>query len=423
MWQLFKQQVKLVMESPPSTLEDVAKAIATSYDAVIKMPPAGDIMNKNPVLTGGKELFENLLKIYLTQQSNSVEQLPLFDAFGNALIVYWGGASLAPLYPPLIPVPGATANIPPVTQVLVTNPGQQISYPFIYNGLDNVDEFIDKFILLANLHLTTVSGIIITTALFPGPTMGLGFGSWSGYSMTGNSELNGIDPSKYFADEEAIKRLKDKFNNLTDPETLRQQLQAAADAITSALPPVSGDAAGIGEAFTPDLSKYDLTQGWIEIATQFISRNEGFKETPPGSGISVAANDYGRPRLGYGTDRFFLPDGRIKTVEYGDSVDKPRALAMLKLDIAERFYKRVVGNGDNRIPIERWNELRDTQKAALISLAYNAGSLYSSHYTAVMAKDDTLTAQAISSAPIKAGGEVLPGLVRRRKEEAQLYLS
>jgi len=56
-------------------------------------------------------------------------------------------------------------------------------------------------------------------------------------------------------------------------------------------------------------------------------------------------------------------------------------------------------------------------------LAYNAGSLYSSHYTAVMAKDDTLTAQAISSAPIKAGGEVLPGLVRRRKEEAQLYLS
>lgn len=420
MWQLFKQQVKLVMESPPSTLDDVAKAIATSYDAVIKMPPAGDIMNKNPVLTGGKELLENLLKIYLTQQSTSIEQLPLFDAFGNALIVYWGGASLAPLYPPLIPVPGATANIPPVTQVLVTNPGQQISYPFTYNGLDNVDEFIDKFILLANLHLSTVSGIIITTAMFPGPTMGLGFSTWSGYSMTGNSVLDGIDPSKYFADAEAIKRLKDKFTNLADTETLRQELQAAADAITSALPPASGDGADIGEA---NLSNIDLTQGWIEIATQFISKNEGFKETPPGSGLSVAANDYGRPRLGYGTDRFFLPDGRIKTVEYGDSVDKPRALAMLKLDIAERFYKRVVGNGNNKIPIERWNELRDTQRAALISLAYNAGSLYSIHYDAVMSKDDAKAAQAISSAPIKAGGNVLPGLVRRRKEEAQLYLS
>ena len=188
--------------------------------------------------------------------------------------------------------------------------------------------------------------------------------------MSGNSELNGLDPSKYIADQKALELLKQKFNNVIDPETLRQQLQSSADALISALPPVSGDAAGIGEAFTPDLSKYDLTQGWIEIATQFISGKEGFKETPPGSGISVAANDYGRPRLGYGTDRFFLPDGRIKTVEYGDSVDKPRALAMLKLDIAERFYKRVVGNGDNRIPVERWNELRDTQKAALISLAY-----------------------------------------------------
>jgi len=425
MWDLFKRQVKLVMESPPASFDVLANAIATSYDAVIKIPPAGDLMNKNPVLAGNVLALETQLKLTFLQQSNSIEQLPIFDSFANGLVQYWGGCSLQPLYPPLIPVPGAIANILPVTQVLVSNPGPQISFPFTYEGLDNVDGFIDKFILLANLHLSFVSGYIFTTATFPGGVVGIGVGNWAGYSMTGNSELNGLDPSKYIADEEALKRLAEKFSGIISPEKLRQELQLSADELIASLPPpVGADGEAVFDGTPADLSKYDLTQGWIQIAKDFIARNEGFKETPKGSGISVAALDYTKPRLGYGTDRFFLPNGTIKEVEYGDSVDKPRALKMLELDIIERFYNRVVGSGGApKIPLERWNELRDTQRAALISLAYNAGSLYRSHWEAVMAKDDTLTAQAISRSPIKAGGKVLEGLVRRRKEEAAMYLS
>ena len=271
-WDLFKRQVKLVMESPPASFEVLAYTIATAYDAVIKMPPAGDLMNKNPVLAGNVLALENQLKLTFLQQSNSIEQLPIFDSFANGLVQYWGGATLQPLFPPLIPVPGAVANILPVVQVIVTNPGPQILFPFTYEGLNNVDGFIDKFILLANLHLSFVSGLILTTATFPGGAVGIGVGNWTGYSMTGNLDLAGIDPSRFVADDAALARLAAKFRGIVNPSEIAADLQLAADNI---LATTDGLGAGTGEgtegiALSESLSAYITDTPWSAAFISYV---------------------------------------------------------------------------------------------------------------------------------------------------------
>lgn len=276
MWDIFKKQVKLVMESPPSSLDDVAKAIAVSYDTVIKLPPAGDIMNKNPVLAGNVVLLENLIKSALLQQSVSPIQLPILDAFQNALIAYWGGASLQPLFPPLIPVPGAISNLLPVVQVMVTNPGIQLSYPFTYEGLDNVDGFIDKFITIANLHLATVGGNIFTTAIFPGGVTAVGFTVWNGYSMTGNeADFQALNPLQFAADAQALERLKKLFSGTVEADALRQQLQLKADEAISSIGAMTGEGGAAPSALSDSTSAFISDTPWSAAFISYVMRKAG----------------------------------------------------------------------------------------------------------------------------------------------------
>jgi len=317
-WDLFKKQVKLVMETPPVSFEILAKTIATAYDAVIKLPPAGDLMNKNPVLAGNVLALENQLKLTFLQQSNSVEQLPLFDSFANGLVQYWGGTSLQPLYPPLIPVPGAITNILPVTQVIVTNPGPQITYPFTYEPLDNVDGFIDKFILLANLHLSFVSGFIFTTATFPGGVVGIGVGTWSGYSMTGNFDLGNIDTSKYIASEEALKRLAAKFSGIVNPSEIVADLQLAADELlsfTTVTNITESGEGGVSEGIVlnESLSKYITDTPWSAAFISYV-----MKKSDVPFPARAAHTQYLNALKNY--SNFTLLDPSVTNVQLGDLV-------------------------------------------------------------------------------------------------------
>ena len=48
---------------------------------------------------------------------------------------------------------------------------------------NNTEIIIDSFILMAKIHLTTVSGITITTSLYPGGFVGPGIINWTGYNV------------------------------------------------------------------------------------------------------------------------------------------------------------------------------------------------------------------------------------------------
>ncbi len=257
MWDNFKFSVKKVMESGPPSLDDLAKVIAVSYDATVKAPPAGDLMNKNPVEIGNVQLLENAIRLVLLQQSQSTEQLPIINGIANGFIAYWGFGTLQKLFTPLMPAPGSTGNVA-ITQNSVSNPGLQVSFPFTYEGLDNVDGFIDKLILAANAHLTTIQGFCITTSLYPPGTLAPGFIPWAGFSVNSNPVDLGIAYEDLFStNPEYLNSLKNKFTGLVDPAELAAKGQLLADAAKAAADAAAAAAASAPAADDTNLAAAD----------------------------------------------------------------------------------------------------------------------------------------------------------------------
>ena len=247
MWDLFKIQVKSVMENSPQSLDLVAKIIATAYDNAVKSLPAGDILYKNPIEQGNVVLLENIIKMVLTQQQSSPVQLPIINGIANGFIAYWSSATLSKMLTPPIPAPGTTLNLN-IVQNLVANPGMQVSIPFTYEGLDNVDGFLNKLIQAADIHLYTVSGVTMTNSVYPPGVNGIGFIPWNGFSVGGNTQdyaetyLNMVDQNAAYLNE-----LKQKFGNgLVDPTEISALLQSNIDALKAANQPPSTAGGGFG---------------------------------------------------------------------------------------------------------------------------------------------------------------------------------
>ena len=407
MWDTFKLQVKSVMESGPSSLDDVAKIIATAYDNTMKAPPAGDIMFKNPVEQGNVALLENMIKLTFIQQQSSPVQLPVINFIANGFIGYWSGATLQRLFTPLIPAPGSISNIL-ITQNMVSVPGIQIGIPFTYEGLDNVDGFLNKLILAANLHLSTIQGFTLTTSTYPPlGTPGPGFLPWSGFSVDSNPIDFGPDYQQMIADNEEInKLLKERFGDaFADAKDLAAKGKLIEDlAKQSAAPPIGTSAFDS----SGELDVNSLSGSYLDIASSYISQKEGF--------IAAATWDVNHLRLGFGSDKIYK-NGLIKEVKAGDITTREDARIMLKYELENDYKKRII----RQIGVENWNKQTDKQKAALISFTYNVGSLKSSMVNAIKTGDNASVSQLIASGPITGGGVMNPGLVNRRKEKARLY--
>ncbi len=115
--------------------------------------------------------------------------------------------------------------------------------------------------------------------------------------------------------------------------------------------------------------------------------------------------------IGFGTTIY--PDGR--KVKKGDTVTKEQASEYLMYDIL-KFSKKI-------LPLLMQN-LNDNQFGALVSFSYNVG--IQNLRISTLLKKVNLNPQDISIRKefekwVKASGKVLPGLVRRRAEEAKLY--
>lgn len=121
--------------------------------------------------------------------------------------------------------------------------------------------------------------------------------------------------------------------------------------------------------------------------------------------------------IGYGTTAY-PPDGQ--RVKSGDKITYDQAIELLRHDVeymAEYINGFLVSNSI---------EMNDNEFSALVSLCYNLGGgvLTQSHrslHKAVMSKDRNEITKAMMLY-VKGGGKVLPGLVKRRQAEVELFL-
>ena len=118
----------------------------------------------------------------------------------------------------------------------------------------------------------------------------------------------------------------------------------------------------------------------------------------------------GIPTIGYGHTG---PDVKI-----GDIITQPQAEKLLRQDL-EKFADGVAkAVGSAAMP-----RTTENQFAAMVSLAYNIGvGAFKTSSVLRAHKEGNIKAAAASfKLWNKAGGKVLPGLVRRRAAEAALY--
>ena len=168
----------------------------------------------------------------------------------------------------------------------------------------------------------------------------------------------------------------------------------------------------IGASATTVVENLQLSGDYRNRAFAFIASREQFTE--------FATDDEGDPRLGYGTDQIF-DNGRLRKVRAGDRTTPEAAKQVLLSQIKDDYEKRVTRD----IGQSNFDKLNDNQKAALISFAYNVGSITSPIVTAIKQGKLEEAATQIQNGPRtgKKSGIVYPGLILRREQEAALFLT
>jgi GH24 family phage-related lysozyme (muramidase) len=314
---------------------------------------------------------------------------------------------------------------------------------------DNTGLIVDEFISYATSHLNSVEGVIYTVSLYPPiGTPNVGVLKWKGYSVSPATRTtivteDDFKPKEDVDAQESVKPTEqESIQNGTTEQKIDEDLafllddsdsftQDSGETVTGfkwnqGKPFVQGFRAGGGGGgfssgggggiINVDFGALDLSADWITLSAKFIGKNEGFSKN--------AVNDEGDPRLGFGTSKILDPStGQIRTVKYGDTTTVEDALKVLQYEVSITFKARLVGSGDNKISEEDFNALNNKQKAALLSFVYNCGSLRAGIAASVRNKDYAGAANGLLNGPTRGAktGQLYPGLVRRRKEEATLF--
>jgi GH24 family phage-related lysozyme (muramidase) len=160
-----------------------------------------------------------------------------------------------------------------------------------------------------------------------------------------------------------------------------------------------------------NVSSLNISEKYLETALQFIANEEKFEKE--------AYWDVNAYRVGYGNDKYIDIDNKLKEVTASTVVTQIQALQTLKYTVINTFQPTVIRN----IGKDNWNKLNDNQKAALLSYAYNVGSIRASIYNPIKNNNYRLAAQEIQRGPVTGGGKIYQTLVERRKKEASLFLS
>ncbi len=323
------------------------------------------------------------------------------------------------------------------------------------NPTNNTGLIVDEFISYATNHLNSVEGVISTVSLYaagppPSPVQvpGPGIINWKGYFISPSTRStivtqDDFKPKEDVEDHNSVRPTKEEnIQTGTTEEEIDKELAeflagpkleiqgsgviVSADNFSTGKPFVSGFRAGGGGGFSSgggdiinvDLGALDLSADWITLAAKFIGKNEGFSKN--------AVNDEGDPRLGFGTSKILDPStGQIRTVKYGDTTTVENALKVLQYEVSITFKARLVGSEDYKISEADFEALNNKQRAALLSFVYNCGSLKAGIAASIRNKDYAGAANGLLNGPTRGAktGQLYPGLVRRRKEEATLFSS
>ena len=316
---------------------------------------------------------------------------------------------------------------------------------------DNTGLIVDEFISYATNHLNSVKGTIYTVSLYPPiGTPNVGVLNWTGYSVSPATPTKVVTEDDFKPKEdvdvqESVKPTEqESIQNGTTEQKIDEDLafllddsdsftQDSGETVTGfkwnqGKPFVQGFRAGGGGGgfssgggggiINVDFGALDLSADWITLSAKFIGKNEGFSKN--------AVNDEGDPRLGFGTSKILDPStGQIRTVKYGDTTTVENALKVLQYEVSITFKARLVGSEDYKISEADFEALNNKQRAALLSFVYNCGSLRTGIATSVRNKDYAGAANGLLNGPTRGAktGQLYPGLVRRRKEEATLFSS
>jgi hypothetical protein len=175
-----------------------------------------------------------------------------------------------------------------------------------------------------------------------------------------------------------------------------------------------------------NINRFLIDGDWIAFAANYIAIKES-----SGKATLTAKWDVNAYRLGFGTNQILVSNvnGVVKTrdVNPNDVTTEKDAWIVLKYEIPNTYKNAVVGNKSYKISEADWNALNKYQRTALISYAYNCGSLSANIANAIKAKDYAKAADLIQNGPVtgkdtKTGIVTLfDSLVRRRAEEAALF--
>lgn len=179
---------------------------------------------------------------------------------------------------------------------------------------------------------------------------------------------------------------------LTDPRTgiTRPATEAGA-------PPPAPPGAPAPRAAAPG-----LTPGQA-AAADFLRRREGFRDTP-----YYDVNAY---RAGFGSDTTTLPDGTVVPVRQGMTVSREDAERDLARRVPEFTQRAAAAIGE-----ERFAALPPNAQAALISIAYNYGTLPGRIREAARSGDLAALSQAVAG----LAGDNQGVNAGRRREEATM---
>ena len=184
-WSVFSSNILRRIDNLNSleSIDDVAELYATEYDKAVKR--GYDIVNFIPISVGNVEAMKSLFKIALFMGSKSTSpSFSLVTEMGKGVLAYWTGGTMSSLPIPLIPAPGSILNISVVSNN-VLSPGTWPPQPPLPPNSDT-SLMLNQFVAAASIHLTTISGLITTTSLYPmvpTPTPAPGAIPWTGYSV------------------------------------------------------------------------------------------------------------------------------------------------------------------------------------------------------------------------------------------------
>jgi murein DD-endopeptidase MepM/ murein hydrolase activator NlpD/GH24 family phage-related lysozyme (muramidase) len=257
--------------------------------------------------------------------------------------------------------------------------------PHLHFGLIKGGQHVDP-----ELYLDKEIGAMTGTQITPGH-------SHHTHETPDETEVDNIDPGTVMEPVYLIRML-----------TLLKDKNINADDIKRFIDPRINTSGGIN---------ISLEGTWLDIAFEYIASKESFSPT--------AKWDENKYRGGYGTDKI-MKNGQLQDADKNTIWTKEEAEATLKHQI-EQFAGIIAG----QLGKEHWEKLNDRQKAALLSLGYNAGPYfvnskdYGKRIKQAIINDDFVTAaNEIANGPksgIQSG--YLTGLAKRRAEESQLFLA